>query len=118
MEIAESIYEGVVIPSYKKTTRSEVNHTGISSDNRGESASSNTHPTTEESTVKRRKIYVYRLKSESRTCLVHGVVHSSHECKVLRGFVIIMLNEILLRTTGKTLYQGKTQQTAKKNRYY
>ena len=30
MEIAESIYEGVVKPSYKKTTRTEANHTGIS----------------------------------------------------------------------------------------
>ena len=30
METAESIYEGVVTPSYKKTTRAESKHTGLS----------------------------------------------------------------------------------------
>ena len=38
MEIAESIYEGVVTPSYKKTTRVEANRTEISRNNRGEYA--------------------------------------------------------------------------------
>ena len=35
---------------------------------------------------KRRKQYVYRLKVESKTCLIHGPVHSSGECKVLIYF--------------------------------
>ena len=35
MEIAESIYEGVVTPSYKKITQAESNRTGISRKNRG-----------------------------------------------------------------------------------
>ena len=35
MEIVESIYEGVVTPPYKKTTRAEANRTGISKKNRG-----------------------------------------------------------------------------------
>ena len=36
MEIAESIYEGVVSLPYKKTTWSESNRTGISRNKRGE----------------------------------------------------------------------------------
>ena len=39
MEISESIYEGVVTPSYKKTTQAEANHTGLSRNKRVESAS-------------------------------------------------------------------------------
>ena len=38
MEIAENIYEGVVAPSYKKTTWAESNHTGLSRNKRGEDA--------------------------------------------------------------------------------
>ena len=52
MEIAESIYGGVVTPSYKKTTWAETNCTGISRNNRGEDTSSNNHPTTDESSGK------------------------------------------------------------------
>ena len=40
MEISESIYEGVVEPSYKKLTREDANHFGHSKQNRGEAASS------------------------------------------------------------------------------
>ena len=43
IEIAESIYEGVVEPSYEKTTRTYANRVGHSSRMRGESASSNTY---------------------------------------------------------------------------
>ena len=35
------------------------------------------------STGKLRKQYVYRSKSESKTCLIHGRGHSSDECNVL-----------------------------------
>ena len=42
MEIAESIYEGVVIPSYNKTIWEEANRTGISRNRIGLSALSNT----------------------------------------------------------------------------
>ena len=42
MEISESIYKGVVEPSYKKTTRVYNNRAGFSRKIRGEAASSNT----------------------------------------------------------------------------
>ena len=35
MEIAEIIYKGGVTSSYKKNTREEANHTGLSRNNRG-----------------------------------------------------------------------------------
>ena len=38
MEISESIYEGVVLPSYQKTTRADANRAGHSRQNRRESA--------------------------------------------------------------------------------
>ena len=38
-EIDESIYESVVTPPYKKTTRSKYNRTGLSRNKRGEYAS-------------------------------------------------------------------------------
>ena len=35
MEIAEYIYEGIVEPSYKKTTRADENHAGNNKNKRG-----------------------------------------------------------------------------------
>ena len=58
MEIAESIYKGVVEPSYKKTTWADANRSGHKINNRGGSTSSKTHPVTRESAEKRRKRYV------------------------------------------------------------
>ena len=58
MEINESIYEGVVEPSYKKSTRADTNRAGHSSNKRGESASSWTRPEKGESDGKRIKRHV------------------------------------------------------------
>ena len=58
MEIVESIYEGVVEPSYKKPTRLDTNLAVHSRNKRGESASSKAHLTVGESTGKRQKRYV------------------------------------------------------------
>ena len=58
MEIDESIYEGIVEPTYRKPNRSDVNHASHSRQNRGESASSWTRPEKGESAVRRRIIYV------------------------------------------------------------
>ena len=44
MEISESIYEGVVEPSYKKPTQADANRAGHSRQKRGESATSWTCP--------------------------------------------------------------------------
>ena len=46
MESSESIYKGVVQPSYKKHIWADTNRAGKRRQKRGESASSNTHPTT------------------------------------------------------------------------
>ena len=55
MEIAESIYKGVVEPSYKKPTRSDSDRAGIIRKTREESASSTTYSMMFESTEKHRK---------------------------------------------------------------
>ena len=86
MEIAESIYESVVEPSYKKTTREDTNRAVHSRNKRGESASSKTLPTTGESDGKQLKIYLDLSKSESETCLSHGPEHSSDEYKIMGYF--------------------------------
>ena len=87
MEIAESIYEGFVETSYKKTTGAYFNRSGHSRKMRGEANSSTTYSNMSESTGKRRKRYVDHLKDRSRlTCLFHIPGHSSVECKVLGDF--------------------------------
>ena len=86
METAESIYEGVVTPYYKKTTWAESKLTGISRNDRGENASSNNHPAKDESSRKHSKWCVDFLKSASKHCMIHGLGHSSDECKVLGEF--------------------------------
>ena len=55
MEIAESIYECVVEPSYIKNTREDANRVGYRSHNRGKSDSLQTHSAMSENAGKRRK---------------------------------------------------------------
>ena len=86
MEIAESIYKGVVEPYYKKSTRAYANHAGHSRQKRGEAASSWTHPGKGERTGNHRKGYVDSPTVKSKTCLIHGPGHFSEECKVLGDF--------------------------------
>ena len=102
-EIAEDIYEIVVTPSYKKITRAEANRTGISRNKRGESAPSNINPVKDDSACKRSKRYVDCSKSASKHCIIHGLVHSSDECKVLgesgTKYAAAQLTEICGRNT-------------------
>ena len=58
MEISESIYEGLVEPSYKKPTMIDANRADHSRKNIGESASSWTRPEKGESAGKHRKRHV------------------------------------------------------------
>ena len=58
MEIAESIYEGIVEPSYEESTRSDATRAGLIMQKRGESASSHTYSKKSESSGKHRNIYV------------------------------------------------------------
>ena len=71
MDIAESIYESFVEPSYKIPTRADTNSAGQISKMRGESAFSNTHSDMSESSGKLRKRYVEHPKDISKpTCLI------------------------------------------------
>ena len=58
IETIDSIYEGVVEPSYKRPTQADANHAGHSRHKRGEVASSWTFPEKSDSTGKRRKRHV------------------------------------------------------------
>ena len=86
MEIAESIYEGVLEPSYKKTTQAYAKRAGHSRQKRGEAASLCTIPEKVEISVNIRKRHVDSLTGKSKTCLIHSPGHSSEECKVLGDF--------------------------------
>ena len=86
VEIAESIYEGVVEPSYKKPTREDANLSCHSRNKITANSLSNNHPEMGEIHEKRRKRYVYFPTGESKTCIIHGHGHSSNECKVLGDF--------------------------------
>ena len=77
VEIAESIYKGVVEPSYKKPTRAYANRAGYSRQKRVEAALSWTGPKEGESTGKSRKRHVDSLTMKLKTCPVHSPGHSS-----------------------------------------
>ena len=64
MDIAESINESVVEPSYKKSTRADSTRNGHSRKNRGEAASSHTYSTMSDSSGERRKICLDYPKGE------------------------------------------------------
>ena len=83
MEIAESIYKGIVEPYYNKQTRSDSNRAGHGRHKIVEAASSWTRPEKGENAGKRRKRHVYSPTGKSKTCMIHGPGHSSEECKVL-----------------------------------
>ena len=77
MEISESIYEGVLEFSYKQPTQVDANRAGHSRQKRGECTLSWTCPEKGESAGKRRKIHVDSPTGKSKTCLIHGSIHSS-----------------------------------------
>ena len=86
METAESVYEGVEEPSYKKPTRADANRAVQIRKNRGEVASSWDCPKQGEISGKRIKGYVDSLTGKSKPCLIHGPGHFSEECKFLENF--------------------------------
>ena len=99
MDIAESIYKGVVEPSHKKTTRSDANRAGHSRLSRGEAALSNPYSKISESAGKRRKRYVDYLKDKYKpTCLIHASgIHQMNE-RSWEKLVPSMIKVGLLRT--------------------
>ena len=107
MDISESIYEGVVELSYKRSTQTDANRDGHSRNKRGEASSYKTHPATSESSGKLMKGYLDHLKSKSKTCLIHAPRHSSDKCKVLGELVLSTLKVILLRAMGIIPYKGR-----------
>ena len=103
IEISEYICEGVVEPSYKKTTRADANHSGLSTKISGKTASSSTYSYMSKSTAKRIKRYVYHRKDISRlTCLIHDI----HKMNVRswETSVLIILKSGLISTMGVSLY--------------
>ena len=87
MEIADSIYKGVVEPSYKKTTWEDATCAGHSRLMRVKFDPSNTYSEMSEGSENCRKIYVDYPKRKSKpTCLIHEPGHSSYECKILGDF--------------------------------
>ena len=86
MYIAEYIYEVLVEPSYKQSTRKYATHDYHIRKKRGEDASSHNLSTMSEISDKHRKRYVEYTMGKSKTCLIHGPGHSSDKCKVLWDF--------------------------------
>ena len=78
IEIEESIYGGVIEPSYEKPTGEYSNPAGPSSKMGGESILSNTFPGMSKSAGKNRKRYLDHSKDISKpTCLIHIPGYSS-----------------------------------------
>ena len=84
MEIAEYIFEGVVGPSYKKTTREYYKHARLSRKMRGEYSLSTTYYEMSNISVNHRKFYVdYPKDIFKLTFIIHGPRYPSDKCKVL-----------------------------------
>ena len=83
MELAESVYDGVVESSYKKLTSTYANSASHRRKMRRETIFSTIHSETSQSSCRRIKTYVDHPKDRSKhTCLIHGTGHSSDEFKV------------------------------------
>ena len=87
MEIGEFIYEVVVEPHYKKSTRAYDNRVGHSKKIIVESALSKTYSEMSKISVKRNQRYVYHMRDLSKlTCLIRVPGNSSDKFKVLKLF--------------------------------
>ena len=88
MDIAESIYEVLLKPSYKQFTRADDIYAGHSRKKGSEAVLSHIYSAISETSDKHRKRYVDNPKSESIPYLAPIPGHSSDEYKVLRDFGI------------------------------
>ena len=87
MEIAKNIYESVVEPSYKKTTREDANHSGNRRQMRGVFTLWRTYNRMCKHAGKHKQRYVDHPRDRSRiNCLIHGHVNFSEKCKLLNEF--------------------------------
>ena len=109
MEIAESIYRGVVEHSYKKPTWEDANRAGNIRHKRAEAASAWTRPEKGESSGKRIKQHLDSSTGKSKTCLIHGPRNYPEECKVLGDFGTSQAN------IRPTKYRRSNPITRKKN---
>ena len=107
MEIAESIYEGIVEPSYKKVTREDANRACNSSQNRGESASLQTNSAMGKRLDKFRKQYVDCPSSESKTVLSTAPGILLTNAMSWETLVLSMLKVSLVKTPGIIPYKRK-----------
>ena len=106
VEIAESIYEGVVEPSHKNPISADATSAGHSRQKRRESALSHTYSKISESVGKRRKRYVYICKGKLKTSLIHSPAHSSDEFKVLGDFSSKYFKSISTKDCGHNIVPG------------
>ena len=106
MEIAESIYEGVVEPSYKKLTWADANPAGKIRYKRVEFALSWTRLEKGKSAGKRRKQHVDISTGKLKNCLIHGPGILQKNVRSWKNLGLSMLIVDLLRTAGATQYQG------------
>ena len=87
MEISEINYEGVVEPSYKKTTQSDANCAGYNRNMREGSALSNRSSKISGCSEKFKKsCAVYPSDTSKMTCLIHGNGYSLEQLKFLNNF--------------------------------
>ena len=100
MEIAESIYEGVEEPFYKKPTRADTNLSGHNRHKRVEAALSWTRPKKGVIAGKHKKLHVDSLSGKSKTCLIHVPRHYSEEFRVLGYFETKFANSIPTKNRG------------------
>ena len=70
-----------------------------------------------ESAGKRINIYVDYPKGESKTCLIHGLGHSSDKCKVLGDFVSKYVKSIPTEDRGRDTVPRKTFNMQQENNY-
>ena len=107
MEMEESIYEGVVEPSYKKPTREDSNHAGHSRKNRGEAALSWNITENGEINCKRRKSYVDIPTGESKPVSYMATYILQKNVRSWGTSELNMLRVDLLRTRVKSPYPEK-----------
>ena len=115
IEIAESIYEGVVEHSYKKTTHADANPDGHSRKKSGGAASPWSRPENVESAGKRRKRHLDSPTGKSKTCLIHSPRYSSEEYNVLGDFRNKYANSRPTKNRGSSPVPRKTFNRQREN---
>ena len=114
MEIAGSIYKGVVEPSYKKPIRIHAIRVGHCRHKSVDDALLWTRPEKGDSAGKRRKIHVDSLTRKSKTVSSKALDILQNNVRSWETLELITLLVGILRTVGAAPYPGKFKQAARK----